>query len=231
MLTNAKEFFIYACLNYIYIMKKIVFTSLLAICFIVNASAQKVQTGVRAGLNFTQIDALGWQANYQTTPFAGIYANISGGRLGLQIEALYTNQSLVTDTSFKNLYTTYYNNILDSAKNGSFTFTKLQVPVLLNFKFSSKFWIQFGAMFSNNISVVDKTSLVKTTDAIFKSQDVSLSGGLWVGLTKRINVSGRYTQNMTDLNNLKNISATNPNINFSAWKNQQVQLGVGFRLL
>jgi Outer membrane protein beta-barrel domain len=199
------------------------------ICVTINA--QQVHTGVRAGLNFNQIDALGWQYKYETTPFAGIYANVSGGRLGLHVEALYTNQSITTDTSFKNLYSKYYNNILDSAKNGSFTFTKLQVPVLLNFKFSSKFWLQFGAMFSNNTSVVDKTSLIKTSDAIFKSNDVSLSGGLWVGITKRINVSGRYTQNMTDISNLKTITASNPNINLSSWKNQQVQLGIGFQLL
>jgi Outer membrane protein beta-barrel domain len=210
----------------------------LLFCFFIMSvigKAQLIEAGFRGGLHFNQIDALGWQANYQTSPFGGVYASIGKRRLALQIEALYTTQAVTTDTSFKGLYKQYYTNFLDSATQGRFTFTKVQVPILLNFRFNRKFWVQFGATYSNSVNIIDKNNFVKTADKIFKSEDVSLSGGLWIGLTRRISVCGRYTQSLSDINKLEsynpNITGPAPIVNTTKWKNQQIQVGIGFKLL
>jgi hypothetical protein len=194
------------------------------------SKAQVFHGGLRTGLQFNQLNALGWQNNYQTSPFFGMYANVGNKRIALHVEANYTNQKSVTDTSFKGLYAQYMNNLIDSAKAGSFKFTKLQVPVMLNFKFNSKFWLQFGAVYTNAVSVVDVNNFVKTSNTIFKTNDIALSGGLWLNVTKKINVSARYSQSLSDINNLSSYSLTPPSINTNAWKNQYFQVGVGYRL-
>jgi Outer membrane protein beta-barrel domain len=211
-------------------MKK--FSLLFAFLFItIYTNAQLVEAGFRGGLHFNQLNALGWQPTYQTSPFGGVYVSLGKKRLALQLEGLYTTQSVTTDTSFKGLYNQYYANFLDSAKQGKFTFSKIQVPVLINFRFNKKFWVQFGATYSNSISIIDKNSFLKTANKIFKTDDISLSGGLWMGITKRISISGRYTQSIMDINNLDSYTVNPPSVQINKWKNQQIQIGIGFKVL
>jgi Outer membrane protein beta-barrel domain len=192
--------------------------------------AQIVQGGLKAGLNFNQLNALGWSSDYVTNPFVGAYVNVGKKRLGLHVEALMANQRVTTDSSFKGLYNQYYQIMLDSSKVGSYSFQKLQVPVYLSFKFNQRFWVQFGAIFSNDLNIVNKNNFKQTADKVFKSKDVMLSGGIWLGLTKRFSISGRYSQSLSDINNLSSYTANPPSVNLKKWQNQQIQFGVGYKI-
>jgi hypothetical protein len=209
-------------------MKKLFFLITTSIFFL-PAMAQ-FHLGLRTGLHFNQINALGWQDNYQTSPFAGVYANFGAKRWSLQMEFIYTNQKITTDTSFKGLYQQYYNGLLDSNKNGAFTFTKIQVPILVTLKFNKKLWLQGGLQYNNTIDVVDKNNFVQSGKNIFKSNDIAAVGGLWFNVTKRLNLNVRYVQGMVNLNNLSSLSSS-PALNPKTWKNQTIQLGIGYRLL
>jgi hypothetical protein len=211
-------------------MKKIFFLFSTLCCLYTAANAQFIQTGFRGGLHFNQMNALGWQSNNQTSPFGGVYVNIGKNKLALQLEGFYTTQTVTTDSSFKGLYNQYYNILVDSSKIASLKFNKIQVPVLFTFRFNKKFWIQFGGVFSNDISVINKANFKETATNIIKSKDVSLSGGFWLGITKRLSASARYTQSLNDLNNLESYSTTFPLIDLKKWHNQQIQLGIGIKV-
>jgi hypothetical protein len=164
--------------------------------------AQIVQGGLKAGLNFNQLNALGWSSDYATNPFVGAYVNVGKKRLGLHVEALMANQRVTTDSSFKGLYNQYYQILLDSSKVGSYSFQKLQVPVYLSFKFNQRFWVQFGAIFSNDMNIVNK----------------------------RVSINARYSQSVTDINNLSSYTANPPSVDLKKWQNQQIQFGVGYKI-
>ncbi len=209
---------------------KILFVSVIVL-MCNKTQAQTVQGGVKASLNFAQLNALGWQSNYNTTPAVGAYVNVGPGRIALQVEALYTNQTVKTASNFKDVYKQYLQTVIDSSvTSGSYTFTKLQVPVLGCFKFNKKFWVQAGAVFNNTISVIDKNSFQKTTSKIFSTNDIHFCGGFWIGFTKKWSAHARYMQSVSDVNNIKTL-IQNPNADSKKpWGNQYIQVGAGFRI-
>ncbi len=206
-------------------MKRLVLaTALISISI---ASKAQFNIGLKGGLAFNQMQALGWQKDFVTSPFGGIYANFGRRKWSLQIEGLYTTESITQDTSFKGLYKQYYNTLLDSTKSAKFSFNKIQVPVMITLKFNKKLWVQGGLQYNNSIAIIDKNNIKKTTQEIFKTNDVAIVGGLWMFVNKRFGVHARYTQSLKDLNNLGQGNTTDPN----KWKSQSIQLGIHLRVL
>jgi hypothetical protein len=203
-------------------MKSIVSIIVFIICTSINAKAIELTGGLRGGLNFQQMQALGWQSNFVTNPLAGMYVNVGKNKWALQIETNYTTVQYKTSSDWHALYKDYAKDLTDSLRTGSFTLLQIQIPIMATLKFNKTFWLHGGVMYTSPTSFIDKNDFLTTTNNVIKQNDVSLLGGMWLRFGKRINISARYIQGLQNLNQLP----TNTNV----WRNQSIQLGVGFGL-
>ncbi len=176
--------------------------------------------GVKAGLNFYRHDADAWSNQFNTTLHGGAFIAVNTHRIGGQLELVYQQTTYETSTSFYDAYHQYYNDLKDSLKSGAFRVNYLNVPILLNIKFTKMVWVQLGPQFSGKLAVKDVDNLLKSDQRndFFKSATVSGVGGLWLQLPFRINAGVRY---VFDFSNANNTSLTD------TWKNRMVQAHVG----
>jgi hypothetical protein len=203
-------------------MKQLVVLAVFIVITSIKANAVEVVGGLRGGLNFQQMEALGWQNNYVTAPFGGIYTNFGNRKWGLHVEVNYTNSVYKTNNDWNSLYKDYAASLVDSIKAGSFTVTQIQIPLMATLKFNKTFWLHGGMMYTAPTSFVDKNRFLTSANNIIKQNDISLIGGMWLRFGKRLNASARYIQGLQNLNLLPN--------NTNVWRNQSIQLGVGFGL-
>jgi Outer membrane protein beta-barrel domain len=204
-------------------MKKIILIiSSIFICSTCFARDEKYALGVKASLNFNSLNAKGWGNNNSTSPAIGFYAFANAHKFGIQAEVLYTTQNFVVDSSFAGLYNQYLNGAINGLKNGSYKLNQLQIPILINYRINRKFWLQGGPMFTANISEIDKNNYITTSQKIFKTSNLSFVGGIWIKVSNRININGRYIMGISNMNAIKNSTYD--------WQNNAIQTGIGFRL-
>ena len=183
--------------------------------------------GVKAGLNFNKVVASEWNNQFSTNPHAGFFAYLNKHRLGVQVEALWTQNTLRTDSTFYGLYHQYYNQLNDSLNKGTFRFNTISIPLLLNLKLTQFLWLQLGPQYAANINVVDKNKLLKSGVNIIQQGNYNLIGGLWFQLgghnaMMHLNAGIRYISGISSMSNIATITG-----NKSEWKNQMIQLHVG----
>lgn len=187
-----------------------------------------VGIGAKGGLNFNKVVASEWKDQYSTDPHAGLFVFVNSARLGVQVEAIWSQSHITTDSSFYGLYQQYYNQISDSADKGTFQFTTISIPLLINLKLAQFLWIQGGPQYTANVSMIDKNELLKSGQNIIKQNNFNVLGGLWFELGRRsqsirLNAGVRYISGITNMSNIKTLSGSN-----SEWKNQMIQVHVGF---
>ncbi|MEY4505162.1 MAG: hypothetical protein RL154_1459, partial [Pseudomonadota bacterium] len=56
----------------------------------------------------------------------------------------------------------------------------------------------------------------------FKTSNLSFVGGIWIKVSNRININGRYIMGISNMNAIKNSTYD--------WQNNAIQTGIGFRL-
>jgi hypothetical protein len=179
--------------------------------------------GLKAGMTLNHVNGYGWQDVYKVNPNAGFFANLNKRRIGIQVEALWSQSTMVTDTSFYGVYAQFYRNIEDSLINGSFKFQTIAIPILVNLKLTQFLWIQLGPQFSSNVSVLDKNKILKSGIEVISQNSYDVIGGLWVQFggkssLLRVNAGIRYIWGISNINNL---------IRERSWTNQMIQLHVG----
>lgn len=179
--------------------------------------------GLKGGLNFNKIDGLGWKDTYHTDPHAGFFIYLNKRRLGFQLEALWSQHHMVTDSTFKGLYSQYLQNADDSISGGSFRFNNIAIPILLNIKLANFLWIQLGPQFNSTVNVIDKNNILQSGKTIINQQNYSAVGGIWVQIggdnaAVRVNLGARYVAGLNNINTLNNIQV---------WKSQAIQLHLG----
>ena len=177
--------------------------------------------GIKIGGNFSYLDGKSWDNGIKSNLVGGAYAGIKGLRMGLQIEALFSQSDYTTGSSFHDVYSNYYNNIGDSLKNGIFRVSKLSIPILLQFKISGGLWLQLGAQFSGILSVDDRDNLLHDAKSIFTQNNIAGIGGLTWNLGK-VNIGARYLFDFSNINN------TNVD---EVWKQHILQVHLGLRIL
>jgi len=182
----------------------------------------KLDLGVMAGVNFAQLDGKTWNNGYKTNLLGGLFAGIHGGRAGIEIQPVFSQSAYVTGSDFHNIYSQYYNNAVDSVKQGTFRVSYLNIPVLFKLKVLNLLWLQVGPQYSGIVSTKDVDHLVKDSKQLFKSGQLSGIGGLEVHLPFHLRVGARYVFGLTDLNGTS-ISDT--------WKEKQIQVTVGYNFL
>lgn len=179
--------------------------------------------GVKGGLNLNKTKGEGLTAQYKTDPHVGLFCYLNKSRLGLHIESMWTQNHITTDTSFRGIYKQYVNQIIDSLQVGTFRFSTIALPLLVNIKFAEFLWLQVGPQFNANISVTDKNNWVKSGLQIIAQQQYHAVAGVWIQLggdspLLKVNLGARF---MMSLNNLNALNESLP------WKNQQIQLHLG----
>lgn len=179
--------------------------------------------GVKGGLSFTKFNGLGFQSVYHTDPHAGFFIHLNRRRIGIQLESVWTQTQITSDSSFEGLYTQYMHQAIDSINQASFKFSTISLPFLLNLKLSQKLWIQLGPQFNANVGVTDKNNILKSGRSIIAAQNYSAVGGIWLQLGGnapliRVNLGARFIYGLSNLNQM----SINP-----FWRNQMIQLHLG----
>ena len=94
----------------------------------------------------------------------------------------------------------------------------LSFPILLNIKPAKILTLQVGPQFG--ILTNKSNTLLQNGKQAFKGGDLSMLGGVQINI-KHLNIYGRYAVGLSNINDIDNKEK---------WKNQSIQLGIGFTL-
>lgn len=173
-------------------------------------SAQGFHLGAKVGANLGKLDGVAFKDGYKLGYQLGGFAEIDFSKtIGIQPELLFnqTNTKVTDQTS-------------DIFKPGdNIHLNYLSIPILLRINAGKILTLNAGPQYSillNN----HKTTLQNAGDA-FKSGDFALAFGAQLNLNA-LRIYGRYNIGLTDVSDISSQDK---------WKNQQLQLGVGFRIL
>ncbi len=199
-------------------MKKIFLLICLVLIGFESISQAKVSVGLKAGVNFSNLDispAPSTSFTYKTNFHFGAFAQVKISKFGIQPEVIVSKQGATT---------TFFGN------EASIYIDYVNVPVVFKWYPGGGFNFQIGPQFSflseakkdflvvSNGNVVSKTKV----DMNLKSNDLGFVFGLgWespVGLT----FEGRYILGTTNINNAQNTS--------EQIKNQVIQFSLGYKL-
>jgi hypothetical protein len=208
-------------------MKKIVFLFFISIlCFRAEAKQKfgiDLGLGLKGGINLNKMQGLGLKNTYNSDPHAGFFIHLNKRHMGFQLEAVWSQNHMITDSNFKGFYNQYIQNFDDSLSEESFRFSTISIPILLNIKLTQWLWLQAGPQFNANINVANKHNIIKSGLDIIKQQSYSAVGGVWVQFggkapVLRVNLGARFIAGLDNLNYLTKVEV---------WKNQMIQIHLG----
>ena len=188
--------------------------SLIAALLFSNLMMAQFKMGVKAGANITKVDGKAFKEEFKYGYHLGGFAEIGlGKKIQILPEVIYNQYTSTIDSNYKVLYQNIFNSNQSRVK-----LNYVSIPILLSYKLLGPVYLQAGPQFSILVSQ-DKNFLQNGADA-FKKGDFSMLGGVQVRLFA-LRVTGRY---IIGLNNINDIN------NQDKWKNEAVQLSVGFAL-
>lgn len=197
-------------------MKRPLLLLLILAAFSAGAYAQGVRLGIKAGANMFKIDGQGYSQGYNLGYHIGGFLQLNlSDKFGIQPEVIFSEANTRTASNFKDTYQEF-----DSAfNNHDIKLNYLSIPILANINLlgSKRLKLQVGPQFS--ILMNKSETLAQNGKDAFKGGDFSMIGGLWLDLPFGLDVSGRY---IVGLSNMSDLTESNK------WKNQAIQLGVGF---
>jgi hypothetical protein len=178
--------------------------------FAIAGNAQGFHLGAKAGANLGKMDGVKFKDGYNLGFQLGGFAEIDFSKtLGIQPELLFnqTNTKVTNET----------NDIFKPGDNIHLNY--LSIPILLRINAGQLLTFHVGPQYSillNN----QKTTLQNAGDA-FKTGDFAMALGAQINLSA-LRIYGRYNIGLSDVGDVANQDK---------WKSQQLQLGVGFRIL
>jgi Outer membrane protein beta-barrel domain len=177
----------------------------------ISAFSQGLKIGVKGGATVNKITGQTFNEKFTYGYHIGGFATIKlSERFAVQPEVLFNQVNVDTSSSFSTLY--------EFNKLSKVQLKYLSIPLLLNYNAGKILTLQAGPQFG--ILTNKSKTLVQNGKDAFKSGDFSMVGGVQLKLSS-FRVYGRY---VIGLNNLNDID------NKDQWKNQSIQLGVGFAL-
>ncbi len=195
-------------------MKSLVLSSVLALFFFSFATAQGFGVGIKVGTNINKLQGQSFKDQFTYGYSAGVYADIkTGKKWSIQPEVLFNQVS--TDTSDK--FSTIYK--INADKISKIKLNYLSIPILLNYNLSKGIALQAGPQFG--ILMSQSKDLLQEGKDAFKTGDFSMLGGLQIKFSS-IRLYGRYAIGLNNINDIDNRDS---------WKNQSIQLGIGFTFL
>ncbi len=209
-------------------MNRIIYT-LFALLLTLRTAAQdlpvvsrvKVDFGPKLGINLSKLDGTSWDGGYKTNLLGGAFLSVHGNRFGVQVEGLFSQTTYITGKSFDSIYNSYIAAGQDSLNRGQFRLSQFNIPVMAQVRILSRVWLQVGAQYSGIVSVKSKEEFFEDAEKLFDKGSIAAIGGLWIDVTRRINVGARYVMGLSNINNkdFSDIPET--------WKQRDIQLHLG----
>ena len=195
-------------------MKSIVLSIAIFTSFISYSHAQGFSLGIKAGANVNKLTGKSFSEQFTYGYHVGAFAQIKlGNRLELQPEVVFNQVNLDTSSQFRQLYQ------INSSTVSNIKLSYLSIPLILNYKLSKGISIQAGPQYG--ILLDQHKDLLQNGKNAFKEGDFSMLAGMQIKFAS-FRIYGRY---VVGLNNINDID------NKDKWKNQSIQLGVGFAIL
>ena len=176
-------------------MKKTILLTAFLFVLTINAQAQLLQIGAKAGLNYANFSGTEIQTDAITSYHAGLVAEIKLlDQLAIQPELMYTTQGATYKTALGD-----FENELGY----------IAIPVLAKIYLSKSFSLELGPQASFLLSEKNEFDL---NDA--NTFEFAVAGGLGFKITKNIFVQGRYVLGLTEVSS--NADAKNSVLQLSA---------------
>lgn len=197
-------------------MKRLMLVLVTAVVSVVCANAQRLDAGVKVGANLTKINGVsfsdGYKLNYQAGAFAEIDFNKSWG---IQPELLFSQTTSKVDSGFS----ATYQNLPGQLINRDVKLNYLSIPLLLRINAGNFLTFNLGPQFS--VLVNDHENLLNNSKAAFKKGDVAGVVGAQINISK-LRIYGRYNFGLSNISDVDNPHK---------WTSQQIQLGVGIKII
>ncbi len=196
--------------------KRIVGLFVVLFCVAV-AHAQRLDFGAKIGANMTKINGQSFSDAYRLSYQVGFYGEIDFTKgIGIQPELLFSQSTSSVDTNgFKSVYQDAASNLLKKDVKLNY----LNIPVLLRLNAGRFLTFNVGPQFS--ILMNNNQNLLANSKDAFKKGDFSAVLGAQINVSK-LRIYGRYNIGLANISDADNANK---------WKNQQLQIGVGFTLL
>jgi Outer membrane protein beta-barrel domain len=189
---------------------KLLFT--VAICIIsISGFSQKIQVGFKGGATVNKLTGKTFKEEFSFGYHLGGFVAIGlSKKFAIQPEILINQVNVDTSSNFSALYKF---NKLDNVQ-----LKYLSIPILLNYNASKVLTLQAGPQFG--ILINKGNTFVENGSNAFKTGDFAMLGGIQLNLNS-FKIYGRYAVGLNNLNDIDNKDE---------WKNQSIQIGVGFKL-
>lgn len=184
-----------------------------AILILISTSAfsQKIHIGFKGGASINKLTGKSFKEEFSFGYHVGGFVEIGlGKKFGIQPEILFSQTNVDTSSSFSSVY--------QFKKLDKVQLRYLSFPILLNIKPIKMLTLQVGPQFG--ILTNKSSTLLQNGQQAFKSGDFSMLAGAQVNIS-HFKIYGRYAIGLNNINDIDNQEK---------WKNQSVQLGVGFSL-
>ena len=186
--------------------------SLVLVAFISTVSfAQSFNIGFKGGANINKLSGESFKEKFSFGYQLGGFVEIGLSKtFSIQPEILFNQSNVDTSSSFSSVY--------NFKSMDKVQLKYLSIPILLNFKPAKIISFQVGPQFG--VLLNKHNTLLENGQQAFKGGDFSMLGGVQLNISKFI-VYGRYAVGLNSINDIDNKEK---------WKNQSIQLGVGFKL-
>jgi hypothetical protein len=191
---------------------KILFVALFLSISISSALAQGFKAGVKAGAEIHKLSGKSFKDEFSFGYHAGAFAQIKlNKKWGIQPELLFSQVNIDTSNKFSDLY--------DFNAVSEVKLQYLKIPILLNYSPNPFVSLQLGPQYG--IMLDHNKNLLNNGRNAFKNGDFSMVGGLQLNIAK-IRIYGRYAVGLNNINDIDNQDK---------WKNQNIEVGVGYSFL
>jgi hypothetical protein len=183
---------------------KIKFLAFIMLLFMYStAHSQTLNAGIKFGANLNKLTGKSFNDQFSFGYHAGAFINVGlGKKWSVQPELLFSQTNVDTSDHFSSVYQNINFNMVNHVK-----LNYLSIPVLLQYKLSPMLAIQAGPQFG---------ILMQTDKSLLR-----VLAGLQLKFTRFI-AYGRYA---IGVNNISNVPVQD------SWKNQTIQIGVGYVIL
>ena len=172
------------------------------------------KVGIKGGANITKVDGQAFDEQFRYGYHLGGFAEIGlGKKLRLQPEVIFNQYATTLDSSMNVIY----HNIINSNQS-KVNLNYVSIPIILSYKLLGPIYLQAGPQFA--ILVDQNKNFLQNGANAFKKGDFSMLGGVQLKLLS-LRVTGRY---IIGLSNINDITSQDK------WKNEGVQLSLGFAL-
>lgn len=190
-------------------MKKCILFFLVAVCSVTGVSAQKINAGLKGGVNITNFSG----SSFDDVKKSALVGYHVGGYLNFSLGGIYIQPELLLSTAGAR--------IKDASGSDDIRITYITVPVMLKLKSKSGFYVEAGPQVGFKLS--EKFG-DQTIDDFTKGLDLSVGAGLGYQFNNGFGFGGRYLLGLSKLGDFD----PNAGIN-NDFRNGVIQLGVFYR--